>query len=362
MRVRVNYTSVADITYLPIEIFNSLPILEFPLKGTNKSLKFRHPHMQMIDQHRALSLPYENAPREVILHRWKKDMKRFDMLAKHYPVLGKDLTSEVDKFKEISIDTKLLEGVCVGGCAALYLLVKKEQKTPTIKLPNGEPLVLYSDQIEKTVGKLIDYFKSYKIKYFNQYLDILPSKFVLIVNGVDKMDKMDKLDSLEIHIYDSANQMISAEPHKDFHIADAQNLLSYFLATHFLIGKKVDDPSLYKDAYQTIGELVESGKYPPTYSTYGNTNLGNPAILMRAETLSRNKEIPRIKVALKPGRFVPDETKNCAVPTNLNEFVYEESPLFAIDGRETDKKPKKLVDFINPVLYDSSSDSDTEAR
>lgn len=384
MRVRVNYTSVADITYLPVEIFENLPVLEFSLEGLGKSLRFRHPHMQMIDQHRALSLPYENAPREVILHRWKKDMKRFDMLAKHYPVIGKDL--DIDKFKEIAIDPKLLNGVCIGGFAALYLLVKKEQKNPIIKLPiiNGviEPLVIYSDQIEKTVGQLIDHFKEYKIKYFNQYLDILPSKFVLIVNSVENNVKVaetpkvkdkelfttemggnaDKADKLEIHVYDSANQLIAAEPHKDFYIADAQNLLSYFLATHFLSGKKVNEPSLYIDAYQTIGELVENGSRPPTFSTYGSTNLGNPNILTRAETLSRNKEIPRIKVVLKPGRFVPDETKNCAIPTNLSEFVYEESPLFAINGRETDKKPKKLVDFINPVLYDSSSDSDTEAR
>ncbi len=117
MRVRVNYTSVADITYLPPDIFDNIPTLEFKVEG--KILKFRHPAIQMIDQHRALSLPYENSPNEVILHRWRKDMIRFDLLASHYPILGKDLTSELDKFNTVNIPQELLSGLCVGGFAAI---------------------------------------------------------------------------------------------------------------------------------------------------------------------------------------------------------------------------------------------------
>ena len=40
----------------------------------------------MIDQHRALSLPYENPPWEVVMHRWKKDAKRYDLLYSIYPL------------------------------------------------------------------------------------------------------------------------------------------------------------------------------------------------------------------------------------------------------------------------------------
>ena len=373
MRVRINYTSIADITYLPHDVFNNLPTLEYPIEGSNKLLKFRHPHMQMIDQHRALSLPYEHAPQEVILHRWKKDMKRFDMLYKHYSVDGKEI--DIDKFKEIHIDPELLEGTCVGGFAALYLMVKHEQKSPDIKLPENEPLVIYSDHFEAVVGELIDYFKSYTIKYYNQYLDVLPSKFVLIVDMPVKTEipqtKPNNIPNallstpigggakLEIHVYDTSNQLISALPHKNFRIADAQNLLAYFLSMHFLNGKSVNESSHYKDAYVTIGELVKNKTYPPTHEVYGKSNIPIERILARAETLSWNKEIPKIKVMLKPGRFKPDESKKCEIPPNLGEFIYEESPLFHIDGNETMQKSKKLTDFINPVLYESS-DSETE--
>lgn len=347
MRVRVNYTSVADLTYLPPDIFNSIPKLEFKVEG--KILKFRHPAMQMIDQHRALSLPYENAPHEVILHRWRKDMKRFNLLAIHYPIHGKDLTSELDKFNSVNIPQELLSGLCVGGFTAVCLLAKKSG----IKLPSGEPLILYSDQIEKTVGKLIDHFKTYKIRYYNQYLDVLPSKIVLDVPIINKEN-----ETLSIHIYDSANQLISAEQNIAYHIADAQNLLAYFLASHFMMGKKIEEDSIYKNGYYTVSLMVESGMRKPTHIVYGHYNLGNEHVLQRAETLSRNKEIPRIKTVLKPGRFAPDENKECGIPVNLDEFVYNESPLFQIDGRETNQKPKKIVDFINPVGYESSDSED----
>lgn len=369
MRVRVNYTSVADITYLPIEIFEMLPTLEFKTGGN--MLKFRHPFMQMIDQHRALSLPYENAPREVILHRWKKDMKRFNLLATQYPIMGKDLSSELDNFQEIHIDLNLLADTCIGGFAAVHLLAKK---TTNIKLPTGEPLILYSDHMEKTVSKLIDYFKSYKIKYYNPYLDILPSKIVLEVErpverilSAAKPNAKPLLESpidggnskLAIHVYDSANLLLSAEARSNFHVADAQHLLCYFLTMHFLLGKKIDEESIYKDGYYTVGLMVESGARMPTFTVYGKYNLGNEHVLQRAETLSRNKEIPRIKIMLKPGRFVPDENKDCVISVNLGEFIYEESPLFQIDGLETAQKSKKLIDFINPVGYESS-DSENE--
>lgn len=376
MRVRLNFISVADITYLPIQVFKNLPTLEFTIDG--KRILFRHPHMQMIDQHRALSLPYEHSPHEVILHRWTKDMKRFDMLYKLYPVVGKDISDAIDNWQEIHIDPEVLKNTCIGGFAALFLLLKKEHKKCIIKLPvfDGklEPLVIYTDHQERDVGKFIDYFKNYKIKYFNQYLDIIPSKFVLIVDLPEKKPKIDEPEvkvkiastpigglvdqiiKLEIHIYDTSNQLISAHEHVNFHIANPQNLLSYFLSNHFISDKKVNDESYYKDAYQTTSELVKQKIYPPTYTVFGKSNIGLEHILRRAETLSWNKEIPRIKTILKPGRFHPDPEKKCAINPNLGEFIYEESPLFLIDGLETTQKPKKFIDFINPIMYESSSD------
>ena len=80
MRVRVNYTVVADVTYMPKSIYDHLPFIVY------RDIRIIHPHYQMIDQHRALSYPYENPPWEVITHRWKKDATRYDMLYEYYPL------------------------------------------------------------------------------------------------------------------------------------------------------------------------------------------------------------------------------------------------------------------------------------
>lgn len=80
MRVRVNFVPVADITYVPLTIYEKIPIIRY------HGFLLCHPHYQMIDQHRALSLPFENPPMEVIASRWKKDMERYDVLTDIFPV------------------------------------------------------------------------------------------------------------------------------------------------------------------------------------------------------------------------------------------------------------------------------------
>lgn len=78
MKVRVHYMAVADITYMPREIFERVPTVEY------EGLRLIHPHYQVIDQHISLSKPYSGPPRENILSgRWKKDMQRHEIGRAH---------------------------------------------------------------------------------------------------------------------------------------------------------------------------------------------------------------------------------------------------------------------------------------
>ena len=116
MRVRVNYVVVADVTYMPQSIYDIIPTLEY------RSLHIIHPHYQMIDQHRSLSLPYENPPWEVIIHRWKKDATRYDLLYDFYPLHEKifDTTkSNIQIGDEIKISSALYGNQCMGGFVSL---------------------------------------------------------------------------------------------------------------------------------------------------------------------------------------------------------------------------------------------------
>lgn len=81
MKVRVNFVVVADITFMDRDIFESARYLE-----TKEGLRIIHPHYVMSTQFSALSMPYSGYPREAILQRWEKDMKRFSLLEAAYPI------------------------------------------------------------------------------------------------------------------------------------------------------------------------------------------------------------------------------------------------------------------------------------
>mgnify|MGYP000318159682 CR=1 FL=1 len=114
MRVRVNYVVVADVTYIPKKIYDKLPFLMY------RDIRFIHPHFQLIDQHRALSYPYENPPWEVINHRWEKDAIRYDMIYKYYPLKGKNfIISPIKLSDEIIINSVMFNNQCISGFAGL---------------------------------------------------------------------------------------------------------------------------------------------------------------------------------------------------------------------------------------------------
>lgn len=80
MRVRLDNDVVADISYMPRAIFETLPTLKAG------KLKIVHPLYQRMDQHKALTEPMRDPPREPIFHRFKKDMSRFKIADRLYPI------------------------------------------------------------------------------------------------------------------------------------------------------------------------------------------------------------------------------------------------------------------------------------
>lgn len=82
MRVRVNFTFVADISYLPPSVFSRLP------KVMYKGLPVVHPDFQRCDMHLDQSNPLKTPGMEEIFSRGKKTAKRLRMFDKAYPVGG----------------------------------------------------------------------------------------------------------------------------------------------------------------------------------------------------------------------------------------------------------------------------------
>ena len=167
MRVRINFYPVADVTYIPQNLYDSTPTI------LHNNFVVVHPHYQMIDQHRALSLPFENPPTEVIFNRWKKDLERNSLLNQFYPVDDvKNKLSKLNKINKINVSIDLLNNNALGGSAAVVYWLKKAtelnfksddkleikvDKTGEIivDIPSELNLVIYTDDI-----KIIDEYKT----------------------------------------------------------------------------------------------------------------------------------------------------------------------------------------------------------
>lgn len=184
MKVRVDFEVVADITYCPQNIYDKLPTLQY-----NKFI-IRHPHVQMIDQHLALSNPFTNPGQEVIFERWKKDCVRYDALYKHYPVENpdqKEMPSSKHAFHTVTIDKELLKDNCIAGFAAFQIWCDaSENKTPivvptSISVPKWAPITILTQNIEKYGCSSVS---GGEIRCYNQYFDHIPKRVIFKRNGV----------------------------------------------------------------------------------------------------------------------------------------------------------------------------------
>lgn len=81
MRVRTNFISVADVSYVPKAVFDRIPTLT--VAG---GLRVVSPDYQRIDMHLAFCFPYNDPPREDVFNRWRKDLTRFNLLTSHFPI------------------------------------------------------------------------------------------------------------------------------------------------------------------------------------------------------------------------------------------------------------------------------------
>jgi hypothetical protein len=120
-KVRVNFEWVADITYYPQNIFDSIPYLEY------NGLRFVPPSYQLMDMHIELCYPYDNPPWEVLRHRTRKTIKRFKLMNEVHPmkISDKQFASSVGGATQMTIPMSALTGPdLVDGVVAYALLHK----------------------------------------------------------------------------------------------------------------------------------------------------------------------------------------------------------------------------------------------
>jgi hypothetical protein len=346
MRVRVNYTVVADVTFIPKSVFVCMPVIVY------RDLRIIHPHYQMIDQHKSLSSPYENAPWEVIEHRWKKDMARYDILYEYYPVLNKTLPNPIKYTNEIKIQSITLRNQCISGFVGLLYWFDKAKKSGfksdikigeftqdssgfVVKIPqDSHGISVYSMELPilyKTI-KTNDDIK--KERWYHRFLDKLPHKVVLD-------NTWELLDAEGVYI--SATKLDIG-----IYIANLQNIMMYMLTNYILLQKikGVDRGDSFYKGYQLAHELVKwaSTEYKkskkrtlmqflPTPEVYGNSDLSDSYLNSKRMFLEKIGE--NTCEQLQPSLVFPDSFKDGQIPKKMYDFNAKTSHLFSFDGTET---------------------------
>lgn len=381
MKVRVDFEVVADITYCPLSVYKRIPTLDY------NDLRIVHPHYQMIDQHSALAIPFENVGREVIFHRWKKDVIRYDKLYEYYPVVATrdegaffrtpvrkepsrmlvvssyknphDAPSRIRHTQPLNSGTPIHTQLLTGGTpihrgyirtAERKKLAKKlELPLRTVKIPfekvrnscisgwgaidykiNKGSIELMIPAGEPVTVASYDY-KSFAeeqklsdIKYYSEYFGKFPRKILCKSSIVDNNGR-----PKDIEVYDVLGLKISAKLINEEHKIYVCNLQWAML---FLLIRKFTSPNprivfTAEEQYLRCRQLVAGGEYP-SIEVYGTKNFTYSHI----NFLKKNKErIYNIKaVQLQPSNVYP----RLPVCTIDREFDPETSEYFMTDARK----------------------------
>lgn len=326
MRVRFNYSYIADSTYIHNKTYGLIPTLE------HNNLRVSHPCYQVLDQHLALSHPYANSPIEnVLFKRFRHDITRYELLSKYYD-LGEELINisnkknafitdeklQTHKQKNIKIDLSKYEEQCLAGYAAYaYWMHQHNPDNNTFKVANNT--LEYTSETPLLTILSDDYTKLIKgvsnIKYYNGL--------------TDKLEPRITYDDVEILYNDGRLTSAHKIKNTNIYVAGIQHTMLY-------LGMKAIffDDSLAADAYANLSKMFLTGittkntKYVYELDTFGRSNRSeNEELLIEKQCGMMNmKKVP----SNVPSHYYPKETDK------FPKFDLEHAELYNFDGQQVD--------------------------
>ncbi len=313
MRVRYKFMPVADITYMPNNFYEKMATVDY--------MGFRcvHPHLQMIDQMRSIVYMAENPPRESFFgDRIVKDIKRFCMLAKLYPIISRDIPSST---KSVKIPIKFLKGNCIGGIAAgAYWFNKlkiksdlsfaKEKEHVIVSMYENDRITIYSDHPDELVALILEELTiKTPIKKYKAILDKLPERTIITC-----------LDHT-YEIIDSSTSLVLADKVDEFHVIHLYGVMMYLLILDAYIEPQQILETFFKVIFKDFTDNVPA--LPRDVIFYGTNNWSEPYLL------SLKKGIPGFKPML-PRNGYPE--KNKPISPEAYEFDPTKSDILQKDG------------------------------
>lgn len=309
MRVRYRFMVVADITYIPPDIYAKIPTINY------QDIIIVHPCFQIIDQNLSLSRPFENPPLENISgERLEKDLWRMKLFTDAY-----DIPEELRKLsgskysppqnKLVKVKIQNIRNQCLSGLAAaaywLDTLVISDDHIE-YQAPNDCVTILtddYTDTVEYYMSLLKAANASDQTK--KEYKPCL-----------DKLPQRTYFDNFEI--LDNKGFLTAAVKLDQFYISSIHNVLVY-LFTNILLFDRFDLIDTCIAVFNKLFELLESKKYKLLLTYYGSQNMShaNHLSLEKTKAAAEGKQL-NIKI---PPHYYPGPDK-----TEHPEFNIDDAP------------------------------------
>lgn len=372
-RVRINSTAIADITYVPKNILDSIPTVI-----TEGGFRVVHPDYQRIDMLRSFSTILCYPPIETLNHRTKKDVARFRLLSTFYDIprsRNKIKTPSLKKIPDFDRKTMILGGEVVYHILydIMFKILKQNKKTNLVRenIINKNVPGITIDYLLEKFDKL-DGFKittnpeefslhnwslwtnnimevvrdkKYKDKkYYNRYMDDLAFRYIKSGNveifdswgtGVLYFDLQKSYEVLGIDCPKSLNGIKITQP---------SSAMQYLLQRSFVFP---ENSEYYRTLYSNMFDLLEISDilcqnnlveekifsdYPFLFS------LNNSVYMSRTPLISNEHRYSNCQ-------FYNTLEKTQRPPFNYNaesdekqEFIVtKENTIFNLDGEETEE-------------------------
>jgi hypothetical protein len=244
-KIFVNFLNYCDISYIPANIFNTMPIIKVD------GIKCAHPHFMMVDAYRIFTDPMTS------FWRLDKTIKRFQKIFKHYPVdqsgnnkrIEFKKTVETDDFirKKIIHNSKL---IVVGFYGFDYYVKKSMDKYAINDYPYYELISIDLENDAKTIYKLLKDNFGGKIKV---------KEFVPFFSFIDKRIEFYYNDKLFLRLFGNNQRCIvyNYSDIKTTHYGTYNLIIMYLYFNYYLafINKNKTDTNLYSNL---IGKLYHA--------------------------------------------------------------------------------------------------------
>lgn len=345
---------IADITFCPKAVFDKIPFIMYD------QFRVIHPDFQKVDMHSALSFPYDDPPIEVIFNRLTKDIKRYNILEKYYPVeTGGGL-----QLRPVRVPIGLTKYV-LNGFAAYALIHKhwREEHSGGTEASDSVTPDVVDPHFAIADGEIVfDTFDGvFEIVHLNpakavEELGMVARSYAPYIN-LRPETHVGKVSGLNMRIDSTKNRLLATnvvriegkyEP-RDVRVVNIQYLMKHFMAEAQMSEGKLRGTYLtHYQSLQVMARSVRGVEPSPLFlsiETYGGTNYSTAYEILIGQVLHDIEGFDQLVLPWNyyPARSIP---KGMAHPA----FDPESCKFFCADGREQAEGALKGANAIQRVV------------